>query len=233
MTVGFPDYGRQTPTAGAQLLVVDQVVNAQLVTPTAFCGNYPFINVSALGGANTDQYDVEVTFIQGPGLVTFQFPYRVTFGGGWGLAVQVPVLTNWFFVTIIPKAGNDAQALVMTFTGSQGYSPRLHYSGALGNGVEIQSNQSWNAAEIKTFFTNVVHNSDAVFSIQQSTNNKWHAILRYYDISTNTFIIFAQIEGAAEGQSWNGHILLPAAPIQLDVTNDDTVAHVMKVSVVV
>ncbi len=230
MTIGFSDWGRQTVEQGPQVIVVNQVVNAAINTPFAYLAHYPFMNISADTSGLADHYLVQVARANDSGGVVSTGLQKFTLGPGGRSQFQLPALGNWAQLIVTPKAGTDVSPVVIRALAASGGAAKLGLPFTPGPFATFNGAIAAGATQVLAPTSTVP--GDAVLAVGANADKPWHAGLFYWDFTTGGLVQFMRLDAILYHNAAVVPVLLPPAPIELDVTNDDVAANTFHVSIV-
>jgi hypothetical protein len=143
---------------------------------------------------------------------------------------KIPVVTRWYTFNTSPVGGATGHSTQITIYGTNAdqenlltqntSQPQGHFSNVIGAGG--------NAMNI----FGGTYGGEVMINVDDDTNNKWVAILKYYDWNTQAWTGFWFAHGLDKGQGWTERVFVPYAPIQITLINNDTVAHTLQATMV-
>ena len=223
MTIGFPDWGRQSHATGVVQETINLLINFLYTGPVFFTGDYGYLDISWDLRTLSDHYQVSIFFYDDAGGLVQ--PYNTSFVVGPGMfgGFQTPCPSKYAQIEILPALGTDVNFFKLFVRSAatphlnpwastlQSPAAAFHSSIAAGGNALITATEM----VIGTGWLNIA----------ESVNGLWHVIINGYSLAGPGFVFLAQMFGAQFGTTFAGMIALPPVPIQFELFNDDTVAH--------
>lgn len=222
MTTGYTDFGRTVQTNVLPLIVVNAVVGGSDVLPAEYVGDLGYVDVFADTAGLNDHYSIGLRWWDNPGETTYAGQDNFVTGPGMETGIQYKSRGRYLSAIVANNDATDVNPVQVYFRGTNAQArvnagnqqslPLCLVDSGIGAGASVTVNA----------FTVVP--GPATLAIQHNVNNSWDVQLNYWATATKSWQRFAHVNGGSFGQSWVGQVTLPAAPVQMIVTNDDTVA---------
>lgn len=232
MTVGFPDWGRQTHPAGVLKASLNVVVahGVNQSTPVVFVGDYSYINLTVNANLLASFYEVIVSWFTdstgGTAVTTGSLSIPPTSQS----SLQIPVVTPWVSFTIVNLTVTVDPAILLYAYATLARSPDVRARDLAIPFLEWHGSIA--AAGTQQVFSLATAAGPAVLYGRHTANNLWSVLLNYWRYTDQTWQPLVSITGSTVGTEDCRTIALPAAPIRMDVTNSDTVARTTHATVV-
>lgn len=225
MSIGYPDFGRQTQTQGDALYSINQNVQAEDLFAILYCGDTPYLEIQWDTTGLNDHYLIQLSFSDDAAGNVF---------AGASSVVTVPTKTGWtsykakgqYVQLIIRNSENtDVAALSVTVRGTA-WSAGPYDADALATPI-LLFNASVGAGGSHTENAITTISGQATIYLHHSTNASWNASIDYFDWLSGTWLTFGQWDGQQFGTGGSFPIVLPAAPVRVKLSNSDTSARTM------
>ena len=225
MTIGFPDWGRQSHATGVVQETINLLINALYTGPVFFTGDYGYLDISWDCRTTADFYQVSIFFYDDAGGLVQ--PYNTTFIVGPGMfgGFQCPCPSKYAQIEILPALGTDVNFFKLFVRSASTPHPNPWASTLQSPAAAFHSSIGAGATQPITSTELVV--GTGWLNIFNATNNLWHCVINAYSMAGPGFTYLAQFQGAAFGQTFADMIAMPPAPLRFDLTNQDTAAHIM------
>lgn len=230
MTTGYPDFGRTVQTNVLPLIVVNAVVGGSDVLPAEYIGDLGYVDVFANTAGLNDHYSIGLRWWDNPGETTYAGQDNFVTGPGMETGIQYKARGRYLSAIVANNDATDVNPVQVYFRGTNAQArvnagnqqslPLIITDSTLGAGAGVNVNA----------FTVVP--GPAMFAVQHNSNASWDAELQYWATATKSWQRFAHYNGTVIGQSLIAPVVLPAAPVRMNLVNNDTVGRTMFASLV-
>lgn len=230
MTTGYADFGRTVQTNVLPLIVVNAVVGGSDVLPAEYIGDLGYVDVFANTAGLNDHYSIGLRWWDNPGETTYAGQDNFVTGPGMETGIQYKARGRYLSAIVANNDATDVNPVQVYFRGTNAQA-RVN----AGNQQAIPlmlTDSSPAAGGSATVAASTVVPGPATLAVQHNANASWDAELQFWATATKSWTRFAHYNGTVIGQSLIVPVTLPAAPVRLVVTNNDTVARTIFASVV-
>ena len=223
MTIGFPDFGRQTRQSGVQQVGFSQVVNAQVTTGIQFIADYGLLDLTVDCTNLADYYQVNAIFYADSLGNQQVYTYQLVTVPGVVNGLQLPAPGQYVQIKVTPKAGTDASAMTLLAlsTNQRHPNPWTAYS----DGVGALHNVSINAGVVRTDNVPRLITGPVVINATGEGSGTWHLFLDNYLFSSGAWQTFWRYDTGGNTNAICLPVNIPAVPIRLNMSNDGSAAH--------
>jgi hypothetical protein len=225
IAAGYPDWQHIDTKVGAALYS-NTALNATAGATIGpfFVGNYPAVNLF-LVPSGTSGYTVSVDWASDSTFATVLVSRTfVIIGGGGNLRISLGVAAPWVRIVITAGAvvaGDTINAVVTPTTVA--LTPRQFTNGQLVTSF----NEAIGAGSTSTHGPTIVAPGPAVLVIATSAINSTVSLARVN--ANGTAFSFLNFAIGSAGLQQSFQVVLPNNPVQLQITNNDTVTHLYTV----
>lgn len=221
--IGYPDFGRHKQTQLLPVIELNQNVVAEYLGPVYYIGDTPYMEIDWDCTGLSDHYFVQLIFSDDSAGVT---------GSGNSAVTTVPGYTGWIpykskgryvQLEVQNKEATDTGNVIIYVRGAdQPPGPYESQYQAVPLISSYTSGVAAGASEQVDATTTIP--GPATLCFRQGNNNSWQGLLWYYDWDQTAWIRLAWLDGADYGQSATVQVNLPAAPVRVQMYNNDTVS---------
>lgn len=179
--------------------------------------------------ATNRNIDVIVAFYADAGGSVIVASQEWTLNVGCALSVNTPALGPYVQVTVNNK-GAAGGSMVLFVEPSNLPAPAPAY---INYGLSSPLAIGINALAATTGFTVAtaeIYAGPMILAFETSSGTAYHGSLSYFDTGAVAFLTLTRFQGSVSGQGGTLLVAAPAAPLQISVTNDDTVNRTISVS---
>lgn len=220
MTIGYPDYNRQTHAASVDVLSFSQKLTGSVDSAFVYCGDFPYLDFSIRGGDIANWYTIEVLLFDDSAGANQTFDTTFVIYGSKVQAIQIPTIGKYVKFGVTPYHITDLNNTNIYVRGSMW--PH-HNSWQMQGAIPlIRTNPTLTAGSTNLQGTPVVAFGPATLHIEAVSNLSWHSDVTYFDNVLGSYQTFLRFQSAFNGQYVLERISLPAAPVRISTTNDDS-----------
>lgn len=220
--IGNPDWQRRYVSSAVPLLGLNYLDSGSSVSAVSDANGYQYLLVSTNSGSSQSYMHVLVNWYQDSGGTAYMGSTDWVIPPASFHVVKAPVITRYYTIELDNVGGTTGQTINVAV-----YGTNLDQENLLTQNTSIplgNSRQSVNAGSTMTTALTSMFGGQVFVSLDQSSNNKWNMWLEYYDYTSKAWTQFEAWHGSDKGQSYSAIIVLPYAPVRMNVKNDDTVA---------
>lgn len=219
---GYPDYQRVNAQSGDIILLENISTGGSYQSPIQDAHGYGYLILSCNTIAGSAYFTQGIEWYGADSLSTQLSVFLWTPTPNGQQSIQIPVVSRYFRLTQTLISGPTTDNPLTAVFGcnvpanpsinSQPAAPFLRFQGS----VAASSSVTVNAG--------TTIQGAASITMADNSNSQWELVVNYYDWPSASWQNLAVFFGSAFGQSMNGVIGLPPAPIRVMVDNTDSAA---------
>lgn len=223
MTIGFPDFGRQTKQAGVTQVTVFQVITTSFFSPAQFIGDYGLLDVQAYCVNLADFYRVTAFFYDDSAATQLIYSYNFVTVPGVNNGLQIPAPGQYVRMFIEAANGTDVNPFTLRAISTNQRHPNPWY--AYNSVPPFIQNVLIGAGAVRTTSIGQLITGPVVLCATGEGSGTWHIYLDYFDFATKTWITFWRYDTGGNTNGIDLPINLPPAPVRVNMSNDGTGSH--------
>jgi hypothetical protein len=217
---GYTDWQRVNYANGQLLFNINAFVKVARTDGPFNVQAWNSVAVQLFTLGTSDSYKVDLNWYADAAKAVQLATDTVLIGQDYLAQIPIPVLGPYLFVTITPKAGNNASIVQFSFYG-QSQTPTEFDMGSFDQPfLASVTAYAINAALI--FQTTAIYSGNAYLNAQAGSVNTCDIAVQYYDWTTNAFITYLDFTAVTNTNKVNQLIPMMATPTQIVVTNGGT-----------
>lgn len=230
MTIGYPDWERRAAQTGIPSVSISQVITTVFQSASFFVGSFGLLDIVADATSLTDYYLVTVQFWDTAVQTNMLYSYGFTTVIGTRNGIQVPAPGQYVSFQITPAAGTDTAAFRLSARSTNMRHPNPWQS--ISPAPALSVNVSVPATTVHTNLIGLFIPGQNIVTIDSPTNTSWHVFIERFLVSTNTWGTWWQWDSNGSSAPFISPIMMPAAPLRFNFSNDNTAAKTAIYSVV-
>jgi hypothetical protein len=228
--IGNPDWQRRYVVSAAPIATGTFLDDTNRVIGPLDTNGYQYLLVTTNDPGATTFKHVKIDWFQDQAGTLAMGDTDWTIPPSSFIVIKTPVIARWYKVEIGPVGGATGHNTQLTVYGTNADQENLlTQNTAVPMGGDRTSVA---AAGVHTVQLGGTFGGRVSVNMDDDGNNKWTLYMEYYDWTVSAWVQFMTWHGADKGQSFTGDVMLPYAPIRMNVRNDDTVAHFLTWSVI-
>jgi hypothetical protein len=228
--IGNPDWQRRYVTSAVPLFTGSFADDAAHASGINDSNGYQYLQVSTNdAGASTFKFVQIIWWQDAAGTLEMGFT-DWTIPPNTFEVIKVPVVTRYYMVQITPVGGASGTNTSVVIYGTNADQENLLTQNTATPLLFAQPAVAANG----TFTQQMsgIFGGKVGLCMSHNTNNTWAGTIDYYDWNSQSWLTYWRIFGGSIGQSFNGDVYLPYAPIRVNLQNLDAAAHGMTCSLV-
>jgi hypothetical protein len=228
--IGNPDWQRRYVISATPLYAATFTDANTEISPTQDTNGFQYLMVSSNNGANTAYTHMQLNWYRDAAQTQFMIGTDWTIPPASSIVQRAPVMSRYYTLSTQSVGGATGGNINLVVYGTNADQENLlTQNTALPLGGD---RTSIIAGATHTVIIGGIFGGRVSVNMDDDGNNKWTLYMEYYNWNIQGWVQFMTWHGTDKGQSFTGDVMLPYAPIRMNVRNDDTVAHFLTWSVI-